>query len=188
MTEASEPQSLREVFRQTATRAFSGSRIVSAVQSWTAQARPYVRASVLYQSGSRIVGAVRSSIAQLGRYVRGSSLAQWFTAESDPKVIVIDLRETWTVGPFISVLDRILPKLNRSLEQSRTAALATVAATAMRAVPIRVLGIVLMLLGAVVTIGTLLMTGARSGVVLRVLILGGLVILTGAMATLDRRD
>ncbi|MCQ4333104.1 hypothetical protein KM295_06255 [Natronomonas sp. F2-12] len=101
---------------------------------------------------------------------------------------MIDLRETWTVGPFIAVLDRILPKLNRSLEQSRTAALAVAAATAMRAVPIRVLGLILMLLGAVVTIGTLLMTEAMSGVALRVLVLGGLVTLTGAMATLDRRD
>jgi hypothetical protein len=86
------------------------------------------------------------------------------------------------------VLDRIIPKLNRALEQSRTGALAVAAATAMRAVPTRVFGLILTLLGAAVTIGTLLMTGAMSGVVLRVLILGGLVTLTGAVATLDERD
>ena len=129
MTETPEPRSLREVFRQTATQALAGSRVVSAVQSWTARASPYVRASVLYQSGSRIVGAVRSWIAQLGRYVRGSFFYQWFTAEPDPEVIVIDLRETWTVGPFIAVLDRAISELDRALDQSRVGSLATAAAS-----------------------------------------------------------
>jgi hypothetical protein len=35
-------------------------------------------------------------------------IKRWFTAEPDPESVVIDLRETITVGPFIVLLDRIV--------------------------------------------------------------------------------
>jgi hypothetical protein len=44
----------------------------------------------------------RASIKRLG---------QWLTAEPDPDVIVIDLRDTVTVRPIILVLDRIVAEL-----------------------------------------------------------------------------
>jgi len=122
-------------------------------------------------------------VAQAGRYVRASFLYRWLTAEPDPEVIVIDLRETWTVGPFIVLLDRVISELDRALGQSRVGSLAATVATAMRAVPLRVLGIVLTILGAAVTIGTLLTTGAMTG-----LVLGVVVTLAGAVATRDERD
>ncbi|MFD1597509.1 hypothetical protein [Halobellus rarus] len=156
MTEPSDPRSAGEAIRQAATRAVSGSRVVGAVQSGTAQIRRYVRTSFLYQ---------------------------WLTAEPDPEVIVIDLRETWTVSPFLSVLDRIISELNRALDSSRIGSLATAAGTAVRATPLRVLGFVLTALGATVAIGTLLTTGATTG-----LIIGLVVILSGAVATRDERD
>lgn len=50
-----------------------------------------------------------------GRFVRGftqavrsSWLYQWLTAEPDPDVIVIDLRETAIVGPLLGVLDWLI--------------------------------------------------------------------------------
>ena len=156
MTEPSDSRSAGEVLRQTATRALSG---------------------------SRIVGAVQSVVAQVGRYMRASFLYRWLTAEPDPEVIVIDLRETWTVGPFITVLDRVVSELDRALGQSRVGSLAAAVATAVRAAPLRVLGIVLTLLGAVVAIGTLLTTGAMTG-----LVLGVVVTFAGAVATRDERD
>lgn len=44
----------------------------------------------------------------LSRWTRQSWLYRWLTAEPEPDVIVIDLRETWTVGPVITVLDAVL--------------------------------------------------------------------------------
>ncbi|MFB6228316.1 MAG: DUF4330 family protein [Halobacteriales archaeon] len=41
------------------------------------------------------------------------SVWNWLTAEPDPDVIVIDLRETLTVGPIIVVLDLIVERLAR---------------------------------------------------------------------------
>ena len=46
-----------------------------------------------------------SFIAFCHRAVRSSALYQWLTTEPDPNVIVIDLRETWTVGPIINGID-----------------------------------------------------------------------------------
>jgi hypothetical protein len=44
---------------------------------------------------------------------------RWLTAEPDPDVIVVDLRETVTVGPVILVLDRIVESVGgRSRDSS----------------------------------------------------------------------
>lgn len=42
------------------------------------------------------------------RVGRASRLHRWLTAEPEPEVVVIDLRETWTVGPLIALLDRFV--------------------------------------------------------------------------------
>lgn len=44
----------------------------------------------------------------LSTAVRNSYGYRWLTREPDPEVVVIDLRETWTVGPVIRVLDRLV--------------------------------------------------------------------------------
>ncbi|WP_135820700.1 hypothetical protein [Halostella litorea] len=75
--------------------------------------------------------AIRSAAAALsrggravtrtaGRWIRGSWLFQWLTAEPDPEVIVIDLRETYTVGPFVRILDRIVPVVGAVVRGSIT--------------------------------------------------------------------
>jgi hypothetical protein len=45
------------------------------------------------------------------QWLTGSALYQWLTAEPEPEVIVIDLRETWTVGPLLELLDRIITRV-----------------------------------------------------------------------------
>lgn len=45
---------------------------------------------------------------RLKRYGGGSWLYRWLTAEPEPEVIVIDLRETWTAGPIIEWVDNTL--------------------------------------------------------------------------------
>lgn len=49
------------------------------------------------------------------RAVTSAWLYGWLTAEPEPDVIVIDLRETRTVGRAISVLDRVLTRVGRDL-------------------------------------------------------------------------
>jgi len=52
-------------------------------------------------------------------WVRNSTLYSWLTAEPDPDVVVIDLRETYTVGPFIMILDKLIPHIERGFANSR---------------------------------------------------------------------
>ena len=56
--------------------------------------------------------------ATLSTWVRNSWLYGWLTAEPEPDVIVIDLRETRTIGPVIGVLDRIVPRAATAARES----------------------------------------------------------------------
>ncbi|WP_435196407.1 hypothetical protein [Natronomonas sp. EA1] len=58
-------------------------------------------------AGSRVAGAMERVTETLTAWSRGSWLYGWLTAEPDPEVIVIDLRETYTVGPVIALIDRV---------------------------------------------------------------------------------
>ncbi len=49
-------------------------------------------------------------------FVRSSYLYQWLTAEPEPEVIVIDLRETWIIGPLIDQLDAAISIVEREGE------------------------------------------------------------------------
>jgi len=73
-----------------------------------------------------------------GQWMRGSWLYRWLTAEPDAEVVVIDLRDTLTVRPFIDALDGLLGVVGLGLPRSAVgnAAERTVAAT--RAAPVRV--------------------------------------------------
>ncbi|WP_224333827.1 hypothetical protein [Haloprofundus halobius] len=82
-------------------------------------------------SESRVVRNARSAadrfavIADRARpLVTNSYLYRWLTTEPDPEVIVIDLRETYTVGPFIRLLDRLAPPIRRAFEHSTVGRLA----------------------------------------------------------------
>ncbi|WP_053949000.1 hypothetical protein [Halolamina sediminis] len=59
---------------------------------------------------SSVVGAAKAVSDRTATFVRNSWLYRWLTAEPEPEVIVIDLRETWTVGPFIKLLDWAIEK------------------------------------------------------------------------------
>jgi hypothetical protein len=131
-------------------------QISSAVEtSWTHRILTAVNAqisSVSHESGTRrwltstVGGRVRAS-------VRGSYLYRWLTAEPDPDVIVIDLRETWTVGPVITMLDWLLGIVENAAERSPVVARATAGYERTLAAPIRVGG------------GAALVTAALAGVV-----------------------
>lgn len=55
--------------------------------------------------------SVQNAGKRLGRVARNSFVFQWLTKEPEPEVVVIDLRETWTVGPLIGLLEWTIAQL-----------------------------------------------------------------------------
>ncbi|GAB3319795.1 hypothetical protein [Haloplanus salinarum] len=102
---------------------------------------------------SRIVATLDDRLAGVGRGERTERLAartrrvvtdsfvyRWLTAEPDPEVIVIDLRETYTVGPFVAVVDRLVEGFDAAATSSGAVALARGLLGEFRAAPVRLLG------------------------------------------------
>lgn len=68
---------------------------------------PIARRVRTLPGASRARAAARRTDALARAALRGSWLYRWLTADPEPSVVVIDLRETWTVGPLLRVLDRL---------------------------------------------------------------------------------
>jgi len=134
-------------------------------------------------AGSQIVSALRAVGTRGVSWLRNSTLYQWLTAEPDPDVIVIDLRDTWTVGPFIGVLDWVISRLFAAAGESRFVAVAQRGVTTTCAAPVRVMGVVTTVVGLIVAgsalLGDLSLTQLTIGV--------GLAI-GGVIAMQDGRD
>ncbi|WP_018256173.1 hypothetical protein [Halomicrobium katesii] len=88
--------------------------------------------------GSHIVQTVRSLTAWAADATRDSYLYRWLTKEPDPEVIVIDLRETYTVGPFIRLLDRLIPHVEGAWNGSVLKRTTARTAELVRDVPVKV--------------------------------------------------
>ena len=67
---------------------------------------------------SHLVSGVDSVGSNAARIVQRSFLFQWLTKEPEPEVIVIDLRKTRTVGPFIRLLDWAVARIRPYWEES----------------------------------------------------------------------
>src|SRR6056297_2605402 len=65
-------------------------------------------------AGSLLLGL----LARFGVWIEGSWLYRWLTAEPDPDVIVIDLRETQIVGPILAALDWVIDRLSTTGDSS----------------------------------------------------------------------
>lgn len=119
---------------------------------------------------------------RLGRVVRSSWVSRWLTAEPEPEVIVIDLRETWTVGPIIAVLDRVIDRIAAWRTGSHVVWYLRDAGKRVRAAPIRSLGWMLVTLGAMwIVVAGLEADGVRVG-------LAALLVLLGLLLTRDTRS
>lgn len=75
--------------------------------------RASVERSRVLASARRTTDAVTDSrLAALATWLvhatRHSFLYRWLTKEPEPEVIVIDLRDTYTVGPVIEILNRLV--------------------------------------------------------------------------------
>ena len=100
-----------------------GSVLAAIVRRVVEQFRAWLAASWLARTGTALAdglttAADASALAKgtrtLARWTRQSSCYRWLTEEPDPDVIVIDLRETYTVGPVIALLDRLAPVAERT--------------------------------------------------------------------------
>jgi len=67
---------------------------------------------------SASVRAVRRFEQSATAVIRDSRLYQWLTVEPEPTVITIDLRETYTIGPVIALIDRLVTPLSARWQQS----------------------------------------------------------------------
>ncbi|WP_257299938.1 hypothetical protein [Haloarchaeobius sp. FL176] len=67
----------------------------------------------------RVSSGLSNRAERLATTTRNSFLYRWLTKEPEPEVIVIDLRETYTVGPLIKVLDGVIDRLEPYWQGSR---------------------------------------------------------------------
>ncbi|MXR50405.1 hypothetical protein GRX03_02125 [Halovenus sp. WSH3] len=106
-------------------------------------------------AGSLLIGV----LGRFGSWIEGSWLYRWLTAEPDPDVIVIDLRETRLVGPVLGVLDWVLGGLARAGGGSTLGSLAARGYRLATGRPIQLasaalVGVVLALVAVLVATGT----------------------------------
>jgi len=78
----------------------------------------------------------------LGQVTRASWSYRWLTAEPDPDVVVIDLRETLLVGPVLGLLDWILDPVVRNWQRAESRTLFERIEAAVRDRPVQVLSLV----------------------------------------------
>jgi len=138
--------------------------------------RPLLRAV----RNSRLAAAWQWTVAA----TRDSYLYRWLTKEPDPDVIVIDLRETWTVGPAIRLVDAVISRLSPAVTDSRTVAAAHTGYRATVAAPAVVAGTGLLVVGLFI-----LLAGVVSGSPTTTqLVFGAIVATSGVAATRERRS
>lgn len=161
----------------------------STIRSWVLRTllgllgtlRRWLFGSVLYFGALTLSQRVENL---LQRWIRSSDGYRWMTADPDPNVIVIDLRETKTVAPVLRLLDRACAVLWPALVHARTRRITSRASRTLRATPVRVLGIGLVGLGVAG-----LIDNAVTGSLTRVeVVLFGTMTLLGLLAVRDRRS
>lgn len=117
---------------------------------------------------------------RLVRVLRGSRLYGRLTADPDPDPVVIDLRETYTVGPLLAVLGRLVALVADTRAADGAGALAARVAAA----PIRALGVVCCLGFAASLLGTV----AGGGLTWPGHLFHALGLLAGVVMLRERRD
>lgn len=118
-------------------------------------------------------------ISFFGRAVRHSWLYRWLTKEPEPDIIVIDLRETWTVGPIIALLDRVIRFFGRGFQGSASQRLVSWSENQFRRQPISFVSTILLVMTAISLVSRIFRGDVTGGFllgigVLIVLAIGGL--------------
>lgn len=87
---------------------------------------------------------VAAAVAWFAHVTRESRVYRWFTAEPDPEVVVVDLRDTVTVGPVLAVLDAAVRTFARYRQSSKLSAASGRTADRVADAPVRALGVVVL--------------------------------------------
>ncbi|NLV09787.1 hypothetical protein GOC74_07570 [Halomicrobium mukohataei] len=106
-------------------------------------------------AASRVVQTSQSLTAQVAKVTRASSLYRWLTKEPDPEVVVVDLRETHTVGPFVRLLDRLVPHVERAWNGSSLKRATARTGALVRDAPVKVASVLLLVFLSVQTLQSL---------------------------------
>lgn len=146
------------------TRLTAGSRTARTVRGMVNTLSGVAGGSALVRSGTTVRG-----------YVTGSFLYRWLTAEPEPDVIVIDLRETVTVGPWLAALERVVTWL---LPAAVSSALFRGGQGLARVVGARPVQLVSLAVGGI-TAAVVVRTGLRGGLSAPTLVVAA-VVLAGA--------
>lgn len=120
-------------------------------------------------SSSTLARAARRLDRRLGALLGGSWLVAWLTAEPEPEVIVVDLRETWTVGPVLAAVDALAARVPPGAGE------AVVRPVRRAAAPVRVVGLAILAVGV-----ALVATGVVAA--------GAVVVLAGTLALFETRS
>lgn len=116
----------------------------NSVDRWTRSSRT----GTALRNAGEVVGAVldRSGVGRLGSaigaYTRSSFLYRWLTADPDPDVIVVDLRETIVLGSLLAMVDALVETFLASRFGSRLAAASEDTIETVADAPIRALSTV----------------------------------------------
>jgi len=124
--------------------------------------------------GSRLF----STLSPADSWVRNSFLYRWLIGKSDSAVIVIDLRETYTFGLFIMLIDRAITRLAPLWRASRARRSCKLATEWAVMYPIRAIGVVLMAAAAM----RVVMATINSNLAIRTLIVAIGLFVVGAIA------
>lgn len=139
-----------------------------------------VETSAIAATGKRLAGPLSSIERSISRWARGSRIVSWFLAEPDPEVVVIDLRETYTVGPVLRLLSWVGRRAEATVDRTGLADAWSTALHRIEAEPLRLVGMLLVVFAVVGLCGTLLAGGGPGGW----FVLLGL----GLLATRERRS
>jgi len=134
--------SLFDVQLWTAFRSRQSNRIGNIAE--TSRTYQFVTKSAHRLTTAAETSSLRSGFVYIQHATRTSFLYRWLTAEPDPEVIVIDLRETWTVGPIIDVVDRVVRLCSMSTQTSIITTKAKSIEAIFRERPIRILSLILL--------------------------------------------
>lgn len=92
--------------------------------AWSESRTGRLLAGVYERVGAAIRGSATARVSghaasRLSRLTRGSACYRWVTTDAEPTVVVVDLRETRTVGPLVSSLETAVGRSMRAWETSR---------------------------------------------------------------------
>lgn len=133
---------------------------------------------------SSTVAAVVSRGVQLAR---SSFIYRWLTSEPDPEVVVIDLRETYSVGPVIASVDRTIATITPGISSATVTQATRATVSQIRLRPVRYLSLVL-LVAVVMNLGLTMVFGRLTQLAVLVHVVIGILALVGSRSNSSYDD